>query len=102
MNKSKAQRHGKAMSEAKIQRRREVQSAYYYRNRQLTSSFLNRQAEYEYFANTGKKICKACGEAKEPAEFYTDNKAADKLTRDCKECRLDISLSNYYKRKEGK
>lgn len=101
MNDRKAHRpRVRAMSEKqKIKRRKEVQSAYYHRHKKLSPRFLNIVAEHKYFSTTGKKVCKTCGDPKLPEEFYTDNKAADKLTRDCKECRLDRSLSNYYKRK---
>lgn len=88
--------------ESRIQRRRQVQLAYYYRNRKLTPKYEERQATYELFSLTGKKKCKICEEFKTPEEFYPSKTGAYRLTDDCKECRTSISLENYYFRKARK
>lgn len=85
---------------ARIKRRREVQLAYYYRNRKLTPRYEERMAQAELFNLTGKKKCKICGEPKELDEFYPSKIGAYRCTDDCKECRKSISLENYYFRKE--
>lgn len=91
----------KNKTDAKILRRREVQLAYYYRNRKLSPKYQERQAEQELFNLTGKRRCKICGEKKSPEDFYPSKTGAYRLTNDCKECRSIISLENYYRRKRG-
>lgn len=97
---TKSERKRQAMSpEQKTVRRREVNLAYYYRNRTLSPSYTERQAEYELFQLTGTKRCKICEERKTPDEFYPVKAGAFRLTADCKDCRTSISLENYYRRK---
>lgn len=106
MNVRKAQRprsKRRAMSEEqRINRRREVQADYYYRHRKLSPEFVQRQAGYEVFNDTGLKQCNICGEYKPPEGFYPAKTGAYRLTQDCKDCRRSISLENYYRRKERK
>jgi len=87
----------------RAQRHRQSALKWYYRNRVLSSKTVERQEAYKRQAETGLKTCKQCGEEL-PADsenFYVIGEGKDSLSNDCRDCRSQTALDNYYRRKNN-
>jgi hypothetical protein len=91
----------KLSDEEKAERHREAALRFYYKNRVLSSKTIERKEAYKRQAATGVKTCKTCGEEL-PADsenFYVIGEGRDNLSNDCRDCRSQTALENYYRRK---
>lgn len=94
-------RRQKLSEQERTERHREAALRYYYKNRVLSSKTKERQEAYHRQANTGLKVCKVCGDEL-PADsenFYVIGEGRDNLSNDCRDCRSQTALENYYRRK---